>query len=141
MLLLYKNVTFGFTMFLYEAYASFSTEPAYNDWFLSLYDVFFTSLPIIASRVFDQDVSARFRLKARFSSKEQCSSSVVSSGSSSLYQCCTSPFQSSQADSVCGFLAKEFPYAMQFALYLEGRASRLFAKQLVKLFSQKTSGS
>ncbi|XP_073279408.1 putative phospholipid-transporting ATPase 9 [Primulina huaijiensis] len=59
----YKNVTFGFTVFLYEAYTSFSGQPAYNDWFLSLYNVFFTSLPVIAMGVFDQDVSARFCLK------------------------------------------------------------------------------
>ncbi|CAL5052768.1 unnamed protein product [Urochloa decumbens] len=55
----YKNVTFGVTIFLYEAFASFSGKPAYNDWFLSLYNVFFTSLPVIALGVFDQDVSAR----------------------------------------------------------------------------------
>ncbi|CAA2969991.1 phospholipid-transporting ATPase 9 [Olea europaea subsp. europaea] len=59
----YKNVTFGFTIFLYEAYTSFSGQPAFNDWFLSLYNVFFTSLPVIALGVFDQDVSARFCLK------------------------------------------------------------------------------
>ena len=55
----YKNVTFGVTIFLYEAFSSFSGKPAYNDWFLSLYNVFFTSLPVIALGVFDQDVSAR----------------------------------------------------------------------------------
>ncbi|VVA94514.1 unnamed protein product [Arabis nemorensis] len=59
----YKNITFGFTLFLYEAYTSFSSTPAYNDWFLSLYNVFFSSLPVIALGVFDQDVSARFCLK------------------------------------------------------------------------------
>ncbi|KAI3696201.1 hypothetical protein L1987_79211 [Smallanthus sonchifolius] len=59
----YKNIVFGTTLFLYEAYASFSGQPAYNDWYLSLYNVFFTSLPAIALGVFDQDVSARFCLK------------------------------------------------------------------------------
>ncbi|XP_039126290.1 putative phospholipid-transporting ATPase 9 [Dioscorea cayenensis subsp. rotundata] len=59
----YKNITFGVTLFVYEAYASFSGTPAYNDWFMSLYNVFFTSLPVIALGVFDQDVSARFCLK------------------------------------------------------------------------------
>ncbi|GFZ16181.1 autoinhibited Ca2+/ATPase II [Actinidia rufa] len=59
----YKNITFGLTVFLYEAHASFSAQPAYNDWFLSFYNVFFTSLPVIAMGVFDQDVSARFCLK------------------------------------------------------------------------------
>ncbi|MCH91204.1 phospholipid-transporting ATPase 9-like, partial [Trifolium medium] len=44
-------------------YASFSGEPAYNDWFLALYNVFFSSLPVIALGVFDQDVSARYCLK------------------------------------------------------------------------------
>lgn len=61
----YKNVAFGFTVFLYEAYASFSGQPAYNDWFLSLFNVFFTSLPVIALGVFDQDVSAKYCLKVR----------------------------------------------------------------------------
>ncbi|KAI9085741.1 hypothetical protein K1719_032347 [Acacia pycnantha] len=63
MLFFYKNVTFGFTLFLYEVYASFSGTPAYNDWFLSLYNVFFSSLPVIALGVFDQDVSARYCIK------------------------------------------------------------------------------
>ena len=59
----YKNITFGFTLFLYEVRASFSGEPAYNDWFLSLYSILFTSLPVIALGVLDQDVSARYCLK------------------------------------------------------------------------------
>ncbi|KAJ0962834.1 hypothetical protein J5N97_027956 [Dioscorea zingiberensis] len=56
----YKNIAFGVTLFIYEAYASFSGTPAYNDWFMSVYNVFFTSLPAISLGVFDQDVSARF---------------------------------------------------------------------------------
>ncbi|PKA56740.1 Putative phospholipid-transporting ATPase 9 [Apostasia shenzhenica] len=59
----YKNIAFGLTIFLYEAYTTFSGQPVYNDWFLSLYNVFFTSLPVIALGVFDQDVSSRFCLK------------------------------------------------------------------------------
>lgn len=61
----YKNIVFGFSLFLFNIYASFSAQPAYNDWFLSLYNVFFTSLPAVALGVFDQDVSARFCLKVR----------------------------------------------------------------------------
>ncbi|XP_021649489.2 probable phospholipid-transporting ATPase 8 isoform X2 [Hevea brasiliensis] len=45
------------------AYTSFSGQPAYNDWYMSFYNVFFTSLPVIALGVFDQDVSARLCLK------------------------------------------------------------------------------
>lgn len=44
-------------------YASFSGQTLYNDWYLSLFNVFFSSLPVIAMGVFDQDVSARFCLK------------------------------------------------------------------------------
>ncbi|CAN6444510.1 unnamed protein product [Victoria cruziana] len=55
----YKNIAFGFTLFLYEAYASFSGQTIYDDWYLSFYNVFFTSLPVVALGVFDQDVSAR----------------------------------------------------------------------------------
>ncbi|KAM7268641.1 hypothetical protein ACFE04_010807 [Oxalis oulophora] len=59
----YKNIAFGFTLMFFSAYASFSGQTVYNDWFLSLYNVFFTSLPVIALGVFDQDVSARLCLK------------------------------------------------------------------------------
>ncbi|KAH9607053.1 hypothetical protein KSS87_013828 [Heliosperma pusillum] len=59
----YKNIVFGVTIFLFEGYASFSGQPAYNDWFLTLYNVVFTSLPAVALGVFDQDVSARYCLK------------------------------------------------------------------------------
>ncbi|KAF8037557.1 hypothetical protein BT93_B0439 [Corymbia citriodora subsp. variegata] len=59
----YKNIAFGFTLFWFEAYASFSGQPAYNDWDMSFYNVFFTSLPVIALGVFDQDVSACFCLE------------------------------------------------------------------------------
>ncbi|CAN0876633.1 Putative phospholipid-transporting ATPase 9 [Linum grandiflorum] len=59
----YKNVIFGISLFLYEAYASFSGQTLYNDWFLTLYNVFFTSLPVIALGVFDQDVPSRLAIK------------------------------------------------------------------------------
>ncbi|XP_059294143.1 probable phospholipid-transporting ATPase 8 isoform X2 [Lycium ferocissimum] len=59
----YKNLAFGLTLFWFEGFASFSGRPAYNDWYMSLYNVFFTSLPVIALGVFDQDVSARLCLQ------------------------------------------------------------------------------
>ncbi|XP_031494819.1 putative phospholipid-transporting ATPase 9 [Nymphaea colorata] len=59
----YKNMVFGFTLFLYEILASFSGQAAYNDWFMSTYNVFFTSLPVAALGIFDQDVSARLCLQ------------------------------------------------------------------------------
>ncbi|XP_044489526.1 putative phospholipid-transporting ATPase 9 [Mangifera indica] len=54
----YKNIVFGFSLFLYEAHTSFSGQPAYNDWFLSLYNVLFSSCPVTIMGIFEQDVSA-----------------------------------------------------------------------------------
>ncbi|KAK3123313.1 hypothetical protein QOZ80_8AG0628410 [Eleusine coracana subsp. coracana] len=59
----FKNLTFGLTLFWFEAHAMFSAQPAYNDWFMSFYNVAFTSLPVIALGVFDKDVSSRVCLK------------------------------------------------------------------------------
>ncbi|KAJ4973240.1 hypothetical protein NE237_006414 [Protea cynaroides] len=59
----YKEIVFGLTLFWFEAHASFSGQPAYNDWYMSVYNVFFTSLPVIAFGIFEQDVSASLCLK------------------------------------------------------------------------------
>lgn len=54
----YKNITFGLTLFYYQAYTSFSGQTLYNDWYLALFNVLFTSLPVLALGVFEQDVDA-----------------------------------------------------------------------------------
>jgi phospholipid-transporting ATPase len=54
----YKNTFFGFTLFWYNAWAFFSGQPCYNDYAMSCYNLFFTSLPIIVVAVLDQDVAA-----------------------------------------------------------------------------------
>ncbi|KAG5027792.1 hypothetical protein JHK87_011306 [Glycine soja] len=43
--------------------SAYINDAAYNDWYMSFYNVFFTSLPVIALGVFDQDVSAKLCLK------------------------------------------------------------------------------
>ncbi|KAJ7542694.1 hypothetical protein O6H91_09G007000 [Diphasiastrum complanatum] len=59
----YKNITFGLTLFYFEAYTSFSGQSAYNDWYMSLFNVFFSSLPVLALGVFEKDVPARVCLE------------------------------------------------------------------------------
>ncbi len=54
----YKNTLFGFTLFWYNAWAFFSGQPCYNDYMMSCFNVFFTSVPIIVVAILDQDVSA-----------------------------------------------------------------------------------
>lgn len=59
----YKNIHFGFTIFYYEAHAAFSGQAVYNDWYMALFNVFFTSLPVIALGVLDQDISSRLKIQ------------------------------------------------------------------------------
>ncbi|XP_010925668.1 probable phospholipid-transporting ATPase 8 isoform X2 [Elaeis guineensis] len=44
-------------------YRRIAAMPAYNDWYISFYNVAFTSLPVIALGVFDKDVPSRICLK------------------------------------------------------------------------------
>ncbi|KAH7287161.1 hypothetical protein KP509_32G041100 [Ceratopteris richardii] len=59
----YKNIAFGLTLFYYEAYTVFSGQPAYNDWYMSLFNCIFTSLPVIALGVFEQDLPADVKVQ------------------------------------------------------------------------------
>ncbi|MCO5558138.1 hypothetical protein L7F22_011715 [Adiantum nelumboides] len=59
----YKNIVFGLTLFYYGAYTNYSGQTLYNDWFLALFNVLFTSLPVAALGVFEQDVPAKVCLE------------------------------------------------------------------------------
>ncbi|KAI5058579.1 hypothetical protein GOP47_0026749 [Adiantum capillus-veneris] len=59
----YKNISFGLTLFYYEAYTVFSGQPGYNDWYMSLFNCVFTALPAIALGVFEQDLPADVKLQ------------------------------------------------------------------------------
>ncbi|KAJ0016643.1 hypothetical protein Pint_11592 [Pistacia integerrima] len=54
----YKNIAFGLTLFYYELYTSFSGEVLYDDWYMVMFNVMLTSLPVISLGVFEQDVSS-----------------------------------------------------------------------------------
>ncbi|XP_047307394.1 probable phospholipid-transporting ATPase 4 [Impatiens glandulifera] len=54
----YKNIAFGLTLFYFEALAGFSGETVYDDWYMLLFNVVLTSLPVISLGVFEQDVSS-----------------------------------------------------------------------------------
>ncbi|KAK3037101.1 hypothetical protein RJ639_029943, partial [Escallonia herrerae] len=53
----YKNVAFGLTLFYYEVYTAFSSEVLYDDWYMVMFNVCLTSLPVISLGVLEQDVS------------------------------------------------------------------------------------
>ncbi|KAK9088134.1 hypothetical protein Scep_027216 [Stephania cephalantha] len=55
---IYKNVAFGLTLFYVEICTSFSGGVIYNDWYMTLFNVALTSLPVISLGVLEQDVSS-----------------------------------------------------------------------------------
>lgn len=59
----YKNIAFGFTIFYFEAFAGFSGQAIYDDWYMLLFNVCLTSLPVIALGVFEQDVDSEVCLQ------------------------------------------------------------------------------
>ncbi|XP_030449273.1 phospholipid-transporting ATPase 3 [Syzygium oleosum] len=59
----YKNLTFTLTQFWFTFQAGFSGQRFYDDWFQSLYNVMFTSLPVIIFGLFEKDVSASLSKK------------------------------------------------------------------------------
>ncbi|KAM7251337.1 hypothetical protein ACFE04_023220 [Oxalis oulophora] len=59
----YKNVAFGLTLFYYELYTKFSGQVIYDDWYMVMFNVMLTSLPVISLGVFEQDVSSEVCLQ------------------------------------------------------------------------------
>ncbi|AES67819.1 putative phospholipid-translocating ATPase [Medicago truncatula] len=59
----YKNIAFGLTIFYFEAFAGFSGQSVYNDWYMILFNVILTSLPVISLGVFEQDVPSEVCLQ------------------------------------------------------------------------------
>jgi phospholipid-translocating ATPase len=58
----YKNVIWTFAMFWFLPFNSFDATYLYEYTFILLYNLVFTSLPVIALGAFDQDVNARAAL-------------------------------------------------------------------------------
>ena len=52
----YKNNILGVVLYMYNAFALFSGQTLFNDLYLSAYNIIFTSLPVLAIGIFDQDV-------------------------------------------------------------------------------------
>lgn len=60
---IYKNIAFGLTLFYFEAYTSFSGQSIYDDWYMILFNVILTSLPVISLGALEQDVSSEVCLQ------------------------------------------------------------------------------
>nr|XP_043639863.1 probable phospholipid-transporting ATPase 4 [Erigeron canadensis] len=54
----YKNIVFGLTLFYYELYSRFSGDVLYDGWYMVMFNLVLTSLPVISLGVLEQDVSS-----------------------------------------------------------------------------------
>ncbi|XP_044299959.1 phospholipid-transporting ATPase ID-like [Varanus komodoensis] len=59
----YKNFTFTLVHFWYGFFSGFSAQTVYDEWFITLYNMMYTSLPVLAMSLFDQDVDDRWSLQ------------------------------------------------------------------------------
>uniref|UniRef100_A0A7N8XVP0 Phospholipid-transporting ATPase n=1 Tax=Mastacembelus armatus TaxID=205130 RepID=A0A7N8XVP0_9TELE len=53
----YKNFTFTFVHFWYAFFCGFSAQTVYDQWFITLYNLVYTALPVLGMSLFDQDVN------------------------------------------------------------------------------------
>ncbi|XP_063066420.1 phospholipid-transporting ATPase ID [Engraulis encrasicolus] len=56
----YKNFTFTFVHFWYGFFCGFSAQTVYDEWFITLYNLVYTALPVLGMALFDQDVDHRW---------------------------------------------------------------------------------
>uniref|UniRef100_A0A665UR94 Phospholipid-transporting ATPase n=1 Tax=Echeneis naucrates TaxID=173247 RepID=A0A665UR94_ECHNA len=56
----YKNFTFTFIHFWYAFFCGFSAQTVYDEWFITLYNLMYTALPVLGMSLFDQDVSYKY---------------------------------------------------------------------------------
>jgi magnesium-transporting ATPase (P-type) len=53
----YKSVIFTVPRFLFSFYNAYSGYPIYDDYYIALYNVVFTALPLLVRALFEQDVN------------------------------------------------------------------------------------
>ncbi|XP_074150574.1 putative phospholipid-transporting ATPase IM isoform X2 [Sminthopsis crassicaudata] len=53
----YKNFAFTLVHFWFGFFCGFSAQTVYDQWFITLFNIVYTSLPVLAMGIFDQDVN------------------------------------------------------------------------------------
>uniref|UniRef100_A0A4X1VZN2 Phospholipid-transporting ATPase n=1 Tax=Sus scrofa TaxID=9823 RepID=A0A4X1VZN2_PIG len=59
----YKNFAFTLVHFWYAFYSGFSAQTVYDTWFITFYNLVYTSLPVLGLSLFDQDVNETWSLR------------------------------------------------------------------------------
>ncbi|XP_076880679.1 phospholipid-transporting ATPase IC [Brachyhypopomus gauderio] len=60
---LYKTTSFALVHIWYSLYNGFSAQPMYESWFIALYTIMYTSLPVKCLGIFEQDMSCESSLR------------------------------------------------------------------------------
>ncbi|KAJ3632124.1 hypothetical protein Zmor_022074, partial [Zophobas morio] len=58
----YKNFAFTLVQFWYQIYTGWSGATIYDPWFVTLYNIVFTSMPVMAVAVFEKDTGTKYSL-------------------------------------------------------------------------------
>lgn len=53
----YKNMLFTFPQFLFAFYCGYSAQTIFEDMYVTLYNLAFTSVPLVVRAVFEQDIN------------------------------------------------------------------------------------
>ncbi|XP_030048675.1 phospholipid-transporting ATPase ID [Microcaecilia unicolor] len=59
----YKNFAFTLVHFWYGFFCGFSAQTMYDEWFITLYNLVYTSLPVLGMSLFDQDVDDHWSME------------------------------------------------------------------------------
>ncbi len=53
----FKNMLFTLPQFILAFYSAYSGQSMFDDWYMSLYNLVFTSVPLVVRAVLEQDVN------------------------------------------------------------------------------------
>ena len=70
----YKNLVFTMPQFFYTFYCAYSGQTAYDDWYITFYNMIFTAVPLIVRALFDRDLVPPKRENSGFSDLDQMES-------------------------------------------------------------------
>lgn len=59
----YKNMLFTLPQFYLAFYVGFSAQTIFDDWYVSLYNLAFTSIPLVVRAIMEQDVNYIYKVK------------------------------------------------------------------------------
>jgi phospholipid-transporting ATPase len=53
----YKNMLFTVPQFIFAFFSAYSGQSFFDDWYISLYNLIFTSLPLVIRAILEQDIN------------------------------------------------------------------------------------